>query len=171
MIQGNIGDFDKVAAETGSAVAADRILDIFIELSDQALKLTPKPDFIIWPETTYPAAFRYLLSNQELARDQRLEDFVNTRAIPLFFGGYDRKEGKDFNSLLMLFPAFHQPKDLESPQECLLPFGEYIPYTENMAWVKKQFPQMGYFGRGPGPRFMTLKPKTNVTSKLPNYLL
>ena len=157
VIQGNIGDFEKVAAETGNTAAADKILDVFTSLSDQALSTLPRPDFLVWPETTYPAVFRSPLSNRELARDQRVENFVNSNGVPLLFGGYDRQNDKDFNSLFMLSPTALSPLDLQVyHKHVLLPFGEYIPLMEDVDWIKRLFPQMGFFGRGPGPMVFTL---------------
>ena len=38
----------------------------------------------------------------------------------------------------------------------LLLFGEYIPGMESIRWLKEMFPQIGNFGRGPGPEVFPL---------------
>ncbi|MEO5969453.1 MAG: hypothetical protein ABIQ95_05965, partial [Bdellovibrionia bacterium] len=56
-IQGNIGDFDKIAAENDVSTAALKVIDTFTSMTDQALSLSPRPEVIIWPETSFPSLF------------------------------------------------------------------------------------------------------------------
>ncbi|MGE0617082.1 MAG: apolipoprotein N-acyltransferase, partial [Bacteriovoracia bacterium] len=184
-VQANIGDFEKVAAETGVAAAADRIISQYIELSEKALASTPKPEAIIWPETSYPSTFRTPLTSNELRYDQRLETFSRENRVPLLFGGYDTKDRQDYNSFFFLTPE-PDPALLASAQggiplerpaseadlqiyhkHILLPFGEYIPLAQYFFDAKKLFPQMGFFGQGPGPtvyrvRLTSTPPKTGA---------
>jgi len=162
VIQANIGDFDKVAAETGTIRgAAERVLSTFFSLSDQALSQTPKPDALIWPETSYPGTFRTPQEASELYRDQQVERFVRERGVPLYFGGYDRMGRKDFNAFFFLspkpVPGLAGDGDLQIYRKSiLLLFGEYIPGAESIQALKDAFPQVGNFGRGPGPSVFAL---------------
>jgi len=156
VIQANIGDIDKIAAESGYRSAATKVLNTYYGLSEKALALTPRPDVIVWPETSYPSTFRSPSTAAELALDQELEAFVRRHATPLLFGGYDRSGGKDFNAFFFLRPSGDRglsgKDDLEIYRKyILLPFGEFIPFAEHIQWVRETFPQVGYFGRGPGP--------------------
>jgi apolipoprotein N-acyltransferase len=156
VIQANIGDFDKIAAETGQATAADRILDKFFELSDAALKLDPKPEVLIWPETSYPSTFRTPHTLGEFALDSRVEGYVRSHNIPVLFGGYDHIDRKDFNAFFFLSPrkdpGLVGGGDLQIYRKnILLLFGEYIPGADTFTFLKTMFPQVGYFGRGIGP--------------------
>lgn len=156
VIQGNIGDFDKIAAERGISGAADKVIDTFFQLSDQALALSPKPQLLIWPETSYPSTFRTPQTAEEMARDQRIERFVRSRGVPLLFGGYDHADGKDFNAFFYLSPTsqggIESGGDLKTYRKnMLLLFGEYIPGAEQFQFIKSAFPQVGNFGRGVGP--------------------
>jgi apolipoprotein N-acyltransferase len=155
VIQANIGDFDKVAAERGINGAAERILDTYTLLSDQALSLNPKPDVLIWPETAYPSTFRTPSTAADLARDQRVERFVKSRQVPLLFGGYDHQGLKDFNAFFFLSPAV--TNDLQVYRKnILLLFGEYIPGADEFKWIQDAFPQVGNFGRGIGPEVLNI---------------
>lgn len=158
LIQANIGDFDKIASERGVRGAAEAVLSTFFRLTDQALARTPKPDLVIWPETSYPSTFRTPVSPEELRRDQMLEGFVRSRGVPLLFGGYDHSNGKDHNALFYLTPRPQaQTGDLQVYRKnILLVFGEYIPGAELIPWIKRTFPQVGNFGRGPGPQVFNL---------------
>lgn len=155
VIQGNIGDFEKIAAEEGLRGANEKVLTDFFTLSDQALAMDPKPAALIWPETAYPGTFRTPESADDLGRDERVENFVRTRGVPLYFGGYDHFGRKDFNALFFLSPR--QPvaggeSDLQIYRKnMLLLFGEYIPGAETFKFIADAFPEVGNFGRGPGP--------------------
>lgn len=158
VIQGNIGDIEKLASEKGIRSAAEKVVGTLLGMSDHALSTGDrKPDVVIWPETSYPSTFRTPQTPDELARDQLVERFVQERQIPLLFGGYDRMGGEDFNSLFFLHP---QPVQLEKGEtsdqqvyhkNILLLFGEYIPGMEHIQFLKDLFPQIGNFGRGEGP--------------------
>ena len=161
LIQGNIGDFDKVASESGVRGAAHKVLSTHFKLSDDALALSPKPEILVWPETSYPSTFRTPQTSDELARDQMTESYVHTRGVPLFFGGYDYKGGKDFNAFFFLLPKadplMPNSGDLQVYRKnILLLFGEYIPGAETFSFIKHAFPQVGNFGRGAGPEVLTV---------------
>lgn len=172
-IQANIGDFDKVAAESGVRGAVFRIIRSYTSLSDQALQLKPQPEAIIWPETAYPSTYRTPVTRLEILMDRRVSSWVKTRDVPLWFGGYDKDPliGKDFNSLFFLYPQPrtdiqpgypNEANDLEIyHKHILLLFGEYIPGADTFPFIKKLFPQVGHFGRGPGPETFNAKTSRN----------
>lgn len=160
-IQANIGDFDKVAAEKGLRGAGEKVLNTYFQLSDQALSVSTRPDFLVWPETAYPSTFRTPGTADDLARDQRVENYVRERQIPLLFGGYDRAKGRDFNALFALAPradtGVAAGSDLQVYRKnVLLLFGEFIPGAEQFKWIRDAFPQVGNFGRGIGPEVVTV---------------
>ncbi len=157
VIQANIGDFDKIASERGIGGAANEILRQYFELSDEAMTLSPRPDALIWPETAYPSTFRTPSTSSETKRDEQMAEFVRTRNVSLLFGGYDHQGGKDFNAFFFLAPPA-APSDLQTYQKnLLLWFGEYMPLSEYFDWLKRQFPQVGNFGRGRGPSVLTVR--------------
>lgn len=157
VIQANIGDFDKVAAETGLRSASRRILSTYYAMSQEALRLDPAPQVIVWPETSYPSTFRTPMTSDEFTRDKQLERFVSESGVPLLFGGYDHSEGLDYNAFFLLEPdpsdAVHSEGKLQIYRKnILLLFGEYIPGASQIPMLKRLFPQVGNFGRGPGPQ-------------------
>lgn len=161
VIQGNIGDFEKIASERGIPEAGKKVMDTYLQLSEQALSQTPSPDFLVWPETAYPAAFRTPRTSEEMAREQQIEKFVRSKNIPLLFGGYDQADQKDYNSLFLLAPkidgSFAERSQLAVyHKHILLLFGEYIPGADSIALIKNIFPQVGNFGRGSGPESLIL---------------
>lgn len=167
VIQANIGDFDKIAAEQGVRGAAQKILTTYFEHSDRALAQNPKPHALVWPETSYPSTFRTPQTVGELERDRKLEEYVRSRGVPVYFGGYDQSGGKDFNAFFFLSPTPNPgvsgQGDLQIYRKhILLLFGEYIPGAESISLIRNAFPQVGNFGRGVGPevlRVPTLHPE------------
>jgi apolipoprotein N-acyltransferase len=163
VIQANIGDFDKIAAEKGLADAAKKVVQSYLDLSEKALTLEPKPQIIVWPETSYPSTFRTPQTADELARDQDVERFVKKHRVPVLFGGYDHQDNKDYNSFFFLSPeadrGVEPPRDLRTyHKNVLLLFGEYIPGADLFPFIKKLFPQVGNFGRGVGPEVIPVVP-------------
>ncbi len=179
-IQGNIGDFDKIAAERGVTGAANKVMDTFTRLTTEALHMHPRPDFIVWPETSYPSTFRTPHSLTEARLDQTLEDFSRSLDIPLLFGGYDHANGKDFNAFFFLAS---DGRLQTYRKNILLLFGEYIPGADSLRILKDAFPQVGNFGRGIGPEVLnitTTHPATGTVSigpiicyeaLFPNYII
>jgi apolipoprotein N-acyltransferase len=147
-IQGNIGDIDKIASEQGLSVATKKVMDTYTSMTDQAMQLRPPPDFVVWPETSYPSTFGKPSSRADLALDTRMTEFSKTLNIPILFGGYDRIGRKDFNAFFLLNPD----SELQVYRKnILLLFGEYIPGADQIEWIRRNFPQVGNFGRGIGP--------------------
>lgn len=172
VIQGNIGDFDKVASERGVKGAAHKVLDTYLSMTDEALHSETEPDFIMWPETSYPSTFRSPQVPDEQARDQTLENYVNERGVPLIFGGYDHMNRKDYNALFILTPkallSHPHAYDVSIYRKAiLLLFGEYIPGAEHIQYIRDAFPQVGNFGRGTGPEIHELRTRRGVIKTNP----
>ncbi|MFZ9596261.1 MAG: apolipoprotein N-acyltransferase [Bdellovibrionia bacterium] len=153
-IQANIGDLQKLAAERNLADAALDVMDRFTRLSEQALQSKPSPQAILWPETSYPAIFGQPTTELESILNAQVERIVQKYQVPLWFGGYDRMNHQDFNSFFFLEPqgALHRYH-----KNRILLFGEYIPGSEWFPLLREAFPQVGNFGRGPGPQVFSLQ--------------
>jgi apolipoprotein N-acyltransferase len=160
VIQANVGDFDKIASERGLKGASETVLRLYFQLSDQALALPQKPEFLIWPETAYPSTFRSPTTPDDLAHDQSVESYVKSRSVPLLFGGYDRANEHDYNTLFLLSPFAPMAGPVSDLQvyhkSILLLFGEYIPFADTFPILKSMFPQVGNFGRGRGPDVLSI---------------
>jgi len=147
-IQANIGDIEKLSSEKGYRQATERVMRAYYDLSDEALKLTPKPEVLVWPETAFPSTFRSPETSDDFARDKEMESWVANRKVPLAFGGYDRDmHGRSYNAVFYLRP---DGVDSRYTKTILIPFGEYIPGFELFPQFRKLFPMVGFFGKGPG---------------------
>ncbi len=147
-IQANIGDLEKLASESGYRQASERVMRAYYDLSDDALKLSPKPEVLLWPETAYPSTFRSPETSDDFGRDKSMEDFVASRKVPIAFGGYDRDmKGLSYNAVFYLNP---DGTDSRYTKTILIMFGEYIPGVDFFPALRQLFPMVGFFGRGPG---------------------
>jgi apolipoprotein N-acyltransferase len=165
VIQANIGDFDKVASESGVQGASLKVLQKFFDMSDQALKQTPRPDALVWPETSYPTTFGTPSTINEVALDQSVKNFAVSRKTSLLFGGYDHREGKDYNAFFFLAPRASGSEATELQvyrKNILLLFGEYIPLSDTITFLRTEFPQVGNFGRGIGPDVLKIYPSSST---------
>jgi apolipoprotein N-acyltransferase len=151
MIQANIGDYLKLAAERGGFEATEEVMDRYLRLSLTAAQASDPPDAILWPETAYPAIFGEPKSQLEYRMDQRLRNHLRESASSHIIGGYDADERRqEYNSLFFFQPGGSTPSVYH--KSILLLFGETLPLADVFPTMKSWFPTMGFFGRGPGPR-------------------
>ena len=153
IVQANIGNEEKVAAEQGVRFR-DVVVNRFTELTQQGLQQSGHADFAIWPETAFPE----IIDSPSLAAGYplKLKSFLLGQKVQLITGGYSRvfPSGKITNSFFVLgengewlTPPYHKTM--------LLAFGEYLPLGEWLPFVRKAVPEIGDFGRGPGPTVLT----------------
>ncbi len=165
MIQANIGDYLKVAAERGALNATDQVMDKYLSLSTQALQASPKPDALIWPETAYPAIFQKPKTALEQRLESRLAGFLQALPGTLAFGGYDSDPRQQEYNSLFIYDSPSKKKEVYH-KSVLLMFGETLPFAETFPSMKEWFPTMGFFGRGPGPELKSIKNATGETFQI-----
>jgi apolipoprotein N-acyltransferase len=148
VVQANIGNEEKVAAEHGQA--QDAIVDRYHQLTREGLAERPDARFVVWPETAYPELIEdpLLLTGYSATLRQLVANF----RAKLITGGYSRleDENKVTNSFFVLsekgewlVPPYHKT--------LLLAFGEYLPGADLIPGLRAMLPEVGNFGRGPGP--------------------
>jgi apolipoprotein N-acyltransferase len=165
LIQGNIGDFMKVAAEHGETNAIIQVMGQYQMLSSQALAHQPTPDAIVWPETAYPAIYGRPYGQMEERLEVLLRGLISRVKGYLIFGGYDNDlQGLEYNSIFFASPRSNDR--VVYRKSTLLMFGETLPFADNFPEMKHWFPTMGFFGRGAGPEVDTLKNSDGVEFKL-----
>ncbi len=161
VIQGNIGNLEKIQAEKGKTFQDD-ITKQYLDLTSQGLSAHPEADMILWPETAFPSFL-----NEALAADRnslRLREFLRSVHKPILTGSYSRdtqpnkkkpkNQPETYNGFFLLdhegnwpVPPYHKT--------LLLAFGEYFPGADWFPFIMKLFPDLGSFGRGSGPTVMT----------------
>jgi apolipoprotein N-acyltransferase len=161
MIQANIGDYLKLAAERGGYEATEEVMDRYLRLSRLAGLDGNPPDAVIWPETAYPAILGQPKTNLESRMNERLNAHLKDSSFFHFIGGYDANEQREeFNSLFFLSPGGEMQAVYH--KSILLMFGETLPFAEVFPSMKSWFPTMGFFGRGPGPKVYAVSNRQGV---------
>jgi apolipoprotein N-acyltransferase len=155
VVQANIGNFEKQVAQSGLAFRGP-IIHKFLDLSRQALTQNGPADLVFWPETAFPD----LLSTDRIyslyLRDlSQLTQEFHTTLVTGAFG--IQPNGQYTNSLFVIGPDGQIAKPSYA-KTVLLAFGEYFPGANYFPILLKWFPEVGNFGRGPGPTVITSGP-------------
>ena len=164
MIQANIGNLQKQMAERGYRYRG-HILSRYGNLTHQSLQQNGPADFIVWPETAFPAELdppfqRSLLVN-------RVQNMIKAAQTTLITGSYSKKKigGKVHNGIFIIDPLGKiRPEAYRKTH--LLAFGEYFPGGETFPKLKTLVPAISDFGRGNGPEAFTVTKKDGQPVKI-----
>jgi len=153
LIQANIGNLEKMAAEKGTGFR-EEILSQYVNLSRKHIDKFPEARIIFWPETAFPdilnSEFQY--RKNALA----LTGFIKEKNISMITGGYgyvrdfQNNKNKDYNSLFFINPDGSQNVEPYS-KSILIIFGERVPFLEYFPSLAKINPAGEGFSAGPGP--------------------
>jgi apolipoprotein N-acyltransferase len=156
VIQANVGDVMKMAAESGLGNASSEIIDRYLALSQEA-QWNHRPDLIVWPETAYPSVFGQPFRKSERDLEQKIYSWKSTFDGAFAFGGYDRdRERKEYNSLFFWQQGQPQVSDTYH-KSVLLMFAETLPFADFFPSLKGLIPNMGFFGRGKGAQVVNVR--------------
>lgn len=152
VVQGNIGNFDRLMAQYGHRETFQKVVEIHRDLTLALQREQVQPlDLVLWPEGAYPYPFP----------DKRPEHRAVaelTRAInaPLVTGGSATQrvpEYRYFNSMALIAPAQDTASAIYK-KHILLAFGEYMPLSNIFPSLKDLIPAVADFGAGDGPEVM-----------------
>lgn len=159
IVQANIGNFEKLAAEKGRGYQKE-IADRYFELTRAGLATGQKVDLVVWPETAYPD---YLGGHNHFRiNNQYFTDFAREIKRPILTGAYgndppDSRTRAEYNAVF-LYDGQGKPLGESYKKTKLLAFGEYTPLGDLFPILKKWNPAGSGWGRGSGPITMDLGP-------------
>ncbi len=157
VVQANITNYERLAAESGMFNTVRSILDTHYALSDALMQGT-KPDLLVWPETVYPTTFGSPKSEAGAQFDSEIAAFVAERQVPLIFGSYDLEQEREFNAAMFLGPARDgRPEFTAYRKTMLFPLTEWVPEALDSPWLRERLPWLGTWKRGPGPQVVSLR--------------
>src|SRR5262249_19773151 len=90
-------------------------------LSEIALRSSPPPALVIWPESSMPDPVR----DPNTESNQFVTQFSVSTKTGLLLGTLDVEDGHDYNAALLISGATQQMEIYRKVH--LVPFGEYIP--------------------------------------------
>jgi apolipoprotein N-acyltransferase len=144
LLQANVDQRLRIQADLSSS-ARDRVHKIYGELSQSASSLQPRPDLIVWPETSYPYPWetvtpRFRLYPQHAKELADYQDLIRKAGrsartnvllgINSQVGDFDNHTTKvrRYNSALLLDA---QGVDVQRYDKLhRVPFGEYVPFKD-----------------------------------------
>lgn len=156
IVQANIGNQEKLMAEQGWAFR-DTVINRFAATTREGLKREGPADFVVWPETAFPEIIGSPSLNFGYAL--KLKSFIQSTGTKLITGGYWQLPGT--GKLTNSFFALSEGGEWLAPpysKTILLAFGEYLPGAEWFPSLRARLPEVGDFGRGPGPTVMNAGP-------------
>jgi apolipoprotein N-acyltransferase len=145
LVQGNIGHAIKFKPEY-------RLPNVerMVELSEQAVAGggAPRPDLVIWPETAAPCYARF-----DPGCRGRLVGLVERTGVPLLTGAPDRQPApgggeRHWNAAFLFVPGRGLAGRYDKVN--LVPFGEAVPYQDDIELFQRVNFGEADFNRGPG---------------------
>lgn len=155
IVQGNVGNFEKLIAERQSDFALP-LIEKYLRLSREGLSSTSEGsvDWVIWPETAFASYLNphYTHDRFQSALYGSLRSMDPKGQILWITGAYSRPQGSQFtyNGLFALNSQLGLTQD-PYHKSVLIPFGERFPFSDWIPYQKWLFPGLGSFGQGPGP--------------------
>jgi len=114
------------------------ILKEHLRLSELAARRGAK--VIVWSETALPWALR--VDGRWQWGYSALQDFVRQRRVVLFVGAGEWRKGRSYNACFVFAPTQRGAEFVGVYQKArLVPFGEYIPWREQLPWLVNWLPQ------------------------------
>lgn len=155
LVQANISNFLKVAAEGGGYASVSQVINAYRELSLKPFINNERIDLIVWPETAYP--YPIDTNKQDLSKTilpPVIGEIIQEQMSEMLIGGYDHFKdnpdgshfGTEYNtaflidSLGKLKETFHK--------HVLIPFGETLPLGPFTKTASKYVSEMAFFAEG-----------------------
>jgi apolipoprotein N-acyltransferase len=162
--QANIGNNAKLSAEKGKSNSVQTVIETYKQLSSKFS--SEQVDLIIWPETAYPFSFpSTLLKSNNPKLPHVFHHIQEVTGASIFFGGYleDKKSkfGQSYNSAFFIqknekLKVYNKNK--------LLPFGESLPFSENInEFIQELIPAISFFSKSNSTSFFTGKTRNNLS--------
>lgn len=168
IVQGNVPNAVRLAWAGGDDRAAEEQLSAYTRLTEELIARERRPDWVVWPEASFPGAFGHALTRAERRRSTELDRQLLRLQRPIAFGAYELQGEQDgdealrvHNGLFLVNPSYERPGSLGSVQRYrkhhLLPFAETLPFVEAET-VRRWLPTVGFFTPGPGASVLRLVP-------------
>lgn len=127
LIQGDLSQ--RRHSTTEQAIEA---LDIYTDLTRQAIAASPKPDIILWPESAIPLLFRAAHPISARFRNE-IATLTSANTMPMLIGAIDFEDAPGLHPGITNSALFFNAKGrIRRKYDKIhrVPFGEYIPFRK-----------------------------------------
>ncbi len=156
LIQADLVDYERLAAERGRFEAVREILAVHRELSLRAQR-DASLDVVVWPETVYPTTFGAPKSDAGAELDREVAGIAGELGVPLIFGAYDAEGDAEFNAAMFLPPPVEGRIAFDAYRKAVLfPLTERVPALVDSPALRNVLPWLGTWRPGPGARVVPL---------------
>ncbi len=153
LVQADLVDYERLAAERGRFEAVREILAVHRTLSQQAGPV----DVLVWPETVYPTTFGAPKSEAGAELDAEVVAIVAQLGVPLVFGAYDAEGDAEFNAAMVLPPPVDGRVAFDAYRKSVLfPLTERVPAFLESERIRGLMPWLGTWQPGAGARVLPL---------------
>lgn len=144
LLQGNLDQKIKNAASEAEEERAVRaVLDHYSGLCDVAAGQSPRPELIVWPETSFPFEWEEGPAGKLSADSNRIAAWASRWRATLLLGlnaqvaEAGRRQCR-YNSALLIGPRGEVRGRYDKVHR--VPFGEYVPFREWLPWMNRLAP-------------------------------
>lgn len=144
LLQGNLDQKVKNAAsEAEEEKAVHQVLDHYSGLCDVAAGQSPRPELIVWPETSFPFEWEESPAGTLTADSRRIANWAGRWRQTLLLGLNSQVADPGgaryrYNSALLLGPRGEVQGRYDKVHR--VPFGEFVPFREWLPWMDRFAP-------------------------------
>lgn len=154
LVQADLVDYERLAAERGRFEAVREILAVHRTLSERAGSV----DLLVWPETVYPTTFGAPKSEAGAELDGEVAAIVTALDVPLIFGAYDAEGDAEFNAAMVLPSPIDGRVAFDAYRKSVLfPLTERVPGFLESERLRALLPWLGTWQPGDGARVLPVR--------------
>jgi apolipoprotein N-acyltransferase len=154
LVQSNIVDYERQRQEKGAHAVVRDVLNTHFAMTYDAV-VRQHADAVLWSETVYPTTFGHPKSQAGDELDREILGMVNSAAVPVVFGTYDRDAHGEYNAAAFVMPGTGLLGFYRKTR--LFPLTEYVPPWLDGPALRRWLPWTGTWLPGSGARVFPLR--------------
>ena len=154
LVQSNIVDYERKRQEKDAYTVVREVLNTHFAMTYEAVA-RHHVDAVLWSETAYPTTFGHPKSKTGAELDREILGMVNSAAVPVVFGTYDRDAEGEYNATAFVMPGTGLLGYYRKTR--LFPLTEYVPALLDGPALRRLLPWTGTWQPGTGARVFPLR--------------
>jgi apolipoprotein N-acyltransferase len=154
LVQSNIVDYERQRQEKGAHAVVSEVLNTHFAMTYDAV-VRQHADAVLWSETVYPTTFGHPKSKAGAELDREILGMINSAAVPVVFGTYDRDADGEYNAAAFVMPGTGLLGFYRKTR--LFPLTEYVPTWLDGPALRRWLPWTGTWQPGTGASVFPLR--------------